>query len=197
MSPDAYNRDRVQSGAISIDDLAAVTLCAQKALGIGTDGMVGPDTLMAITRHLVTLRPATGGDLARMARAQIGDRYVFGATTQASDPNPSVWDCSQIVLWCCQQIGISIQDGSWRQYQACHQAGREIGIAKAKAITGALLFRFDGDPMRAERPRAAHVAISLGNGRTIEAKSPRAGVLIDSATGRGWTHAGLVPGLVY
>jgi hypothetical protein len=41
------------------------------------------------------------------------------------------------------------------------------------------------------------VAISLGDGRTIEARGSAYGVGIFSANGRGWTAGGLVPGMKY
>jgi cell wall-associated NlpC family hydrolase len=54
---------------------------------------------------------------------------------------------------------------------------------------GALLFRID------EGPGNDHVAISLGDGKTIEARGEAYGVNVFAAAGRDWTHAGGVPGL--
>ncbi|RAV77347.1 hypothetical protein DBT52_09270 [Aerococcus mictus] len=43
----------------------------------------------------------------------------------------------------------------------------------------------------------AHIAVSLGDGKTIEARNPEMGVGSWDAAGRGWTKAGLVPGVDY
>jgi LysM repeat protein len=89
-------------------------------------------------------------------------------------------------------------DGTWVQAQHCKKHATIIALGKAKKIEGALLFRFSGDPFTAtHRPKDAHVAISLGNGRTIEARGKAFGVGKFSVKGRKWTHAGLVPGLTY
>ena len=48
---------------------------------------------------------------------------------------------------------------------------------EAAQTPGALLFSFSSKPTpTGGRPSQAHVAISLGNGRTIEAQSPATGV---------------------
>ena len=58
-------------------------------------------------------------------------------------------------------------------------------VEQALRTPGALLFR------------PGHVAISLGDGRTIEAKGSKYGVGIFSAHNRGWTTGGLIPGMRY
>jgi len=63
-------------------------------------------------------------------------------------------------------------------------------VSTARATRGALLFRID------EGPSNDHVAISLGDGKTIEARGAAYGVNVFSVAGRRWTHGGLIPGLV-
>ncbi|WP_163870143.1 hypothetical protein [Myxococcus eversor] len=58
-------------------------------------------------------------------------------------------------------------------------------MAEALRTRGALLYR------------PGHVAISLGDRRTIEARGSAYGVNIFSANGRGWTSGALIPGLKY
>jgi cell wall-associated NlpC family hydrolase len=65
------------------------------------------------------------------------------------------------------------------------QKGTDVSVDKALHTRGALLFR------------PGHVAISLGDGRTIEARGSAYGVNIFSAQGRGWTSGALIPGLKY
>lgn len=197
MTADEYNRPKIQSGEIALDDIIELARYAQNGLGEVVDGKIGPKTLMRLTRYLISVRPATGEDLARMARAQVRDQYEFGAEVDLTDPNPVRFDCSELVEWCCTQIGVAIVDGSWRQYQVCHQANTVTGIGSAIDRTGSLLFKFVGDPLGTQRPQSAHVAISLGNGLVVEARRASIGVEIASSMNRGWTHAGFVPGLVY
>ena len=82
-------------------------------------------------------------------------------------------------------LGLSFPDGSWAQDAAV----KHIAIDKGLATQGALLFRHRGT--------SGHVAVSLGNGSTIEARGAAYGVNVFPATGRDWTSAGLLPGLKY
>jgi hypothetical protein len=70
-----------------------------------------------------------------------------------------------------------------------------MSVEEALRTPGALLFKFGSDPMTSSRPDGAHVAISLGDGTVMEAKGTKYGTEIFSAEGRGWTHAGWIPGL--
>ncbi|MCP3164679.1 C40 family peptidase [Myxococcus sp. QH3KD-4-1] len=119
------------------------------------------------------------------ALAQKGDRYVFGAETNLNDPNPSKFDCSELVQWAAHQAGVSVPDGTMNQVPYFKQKGTTISVAEALRTRGALLYR------------PGHVAISLGDGRTIEARGSAYGVNIFSANGRGWTSGALIPGLKY
>lgn len=133
----------------------------------------------------------TGAQVAFTASSQAGDRYIFGAEASPSNPNPYAFDCSELVEWTCARLGVSprMPDGSKAQKAHCARRGRLVSVQQAIDTRGALLFRMTGNP--------THVAISRGNGQTIEAKSTRSGVGIFSAYGRGWTHGGLIPGVTY
>jgi len=62
-----------------------------------------------------------------------------------------------------------------------------MSVEEALRTPGALLFRA-GDPN--------HIAISLGDGRTMEARGRRYGTdIFDNAASREWTRAGTIPGL--
>lgn len=139
-------------------------------------------------------------DLLALLKAQAGDRYVFGAEARHSDPDPDTFDCSELIEWACARLGVTprMPDGSW--YQARHVRNHNTGttVARALATPGALLFRFSSDPYSGDRPRSAHVAVSLGNSQTVEARSTSLGVgVFGGASGRTWTHAGLIPGVDY
>lgn len=143
--------------------------------------------------------PLTGGgggteSFLQAALAQTGDRYVFGAETRLDDQNPSVFDCSELTQWAAHQAGVELPDGSWNQYLTLQQQGASIGVEEALRTRGALLFSFSSPPTSAGRPSQAHVAISLGDGRTIEAMGTQYGVGSWSAQGR-FNYAAVIPQL--
>ena len=141
--------------------------------------------------------------LVQLAQAQAGDRYRFGAEVSKDDPDPEVFDCSELVEWVCGRFSVEpkMPDGSWIQALHCQKHGTMTSIDEALNTPGALLFRFSGGqgPLPSSRPRMAHVAISVGDGvHAVEARSPRSGVdlFADAQAGR-WTHAALIPGFDY
>lgn len=123
---------------------------------------------------------ATGHDLVHTAMRMRGKPYVFGAEVNLNDPNPRAFDCSELIEWACAQIGVRFPDGSWNQIAACSPISVDRGIK----TPGALLYR------------PGHIVISRGDNTTIEAKGRAYGVGVFSALGR-FTHAGLIPALVY
>jgi cell wall-associated NlpC family hydrolase len=119
-----------------------------------------------------------------LALQQAGDRYSFGAEASPSDPNPRAFDCSELVEWAAARAGITprVPDGSAAQRAHCERHGTMISIATARKTKGALVFM------------PGHVAISLGNGKTIEAMTPSQGVRQGNFDRRGWTGAAKIPG---
>lgn len=116
--------------------------------------------------------------MVRFALAQAGDAYVWGGN------GPSGWDCSGLVQGATAAAGKTLGKPVASQWATCQSAGVTISVAEALRIRGALLFRL-GSPYN-------HVAISLGNGSTIEAMGSAYGVLVaGNAAGRGWTGAAL------
>lgn len=122
----------------------------------------------------------TAAAFVSYALAQAGDTYIYGAETTASDPDPNAFDCSELVQWAAGRAGVAFVDGSSAQIAAC----RPVSVDTAIQTRGALLWA------------PGHVAISLGNGRTIEAANSRVGVVSYPAAGR-FSRGGLIPGLAY
>lgn len=138
------------------------------------------------------LQPGTAAAFVAKALEMEGKPYIFGAEVGLKDSSPRAFDCSELVQWACAQVGVSIPDGSGAQFGACIGADLQISPTAAKHIRGALLFRISRDSMV-----PSHVAISLGDGRTIEARGKDYGVGQFSSEGRGWTAGALVPGMRY
>lgn len=127
----------------------------------------------------------TSEDFVQKALAQSGDRYIFGTEVSPLDPDPTAFDCSELVQWAGDRIGVNPPDGSFNQWPwSLH-----VGLAQAIATRGALLFV-------GTATRVHHVAISLGDGTTIEARGRKWGVGTWAAVGR-FDGAGLIPGLTY
>lgn len=118
-------------------------------------------------------------DVLAYAIAQDHDRYVFGAEANPTNPDPSVFDCSELVEWSCARAKVTprMPDGAVNQYGACRNAGTIITVDAARKVRGALLFSGPGfGGGRTGRTAIHHVGFSLGDDRTIEARGTKWGV---------------------
>lgn len=170
----------VDKVTVELDDVSPVRVSASTAV----NPKPNPPEAKAAGSSSSSSTPDTGSGTAeafvKYALEQAGDRYTFGAEARASDPDPDAFDCSELVEWAAARAGVTFVDGSGNQ------------IARAKAVPldqgirtrGALLWT------------PGHIAISLGNGRTIEARGRKYGVTEAAAAGR-FRKAGLIPGLRY
>lgn len=145
----------------------------------------------------LTSGSATGGtaadDFVRIALSQTGDRYIYGAETKLDDPDPDAFDCSELTQWAAHRAGVDIPDGAFPQFQALQKAGTTMSVEQALRTKGALLFRFSS--VDGGNPTEAHVAISLGDGRTIEARGSQYGVGTFDANTIRFNYAGTIPQL--
>jgi hypothetical protein len=147
-----------------------------------------------------------GQDVVDLAMTRQGQRYVLGARVHLANRNWSgPWDCAEFISWAVfhayhQPFAIrppNVQSGEsfsgwWHEEAAARNALAPVG--KALATPGAILVRRPGD----FGLRIGHVAISRGNGTTIEAHSARVGVAVmPNAAGRKWTAGVLIPGVTY
>lgn len=144
-----------------------------------------------------TIAPA--GDRVRTfldeALRQAGDPYVWGAHTSPTDADPGAFDCSELVRWAAARAGVQVPDGSWLQYLDLKEKGALVPVEQALRTPGALLFSFSSEPKPGGgRPSEAHVAISLGDGRTIEARGREHGVGVFEAGDR-FEYGAVIPGL--
>jgi cell wall-associated NlpC family hydrolase len=139
---------------------------------------------------------ATTQQFIETALAQAGKPYVWGATASTTDPNPPAFDCSELTKWAAARSNVTIPDGAAHQYVWLKEHGATMSVQQALQTPGALLFSFNGEPQPglAGEPAHAHVAISLGNGKTIEAKGHAYGVGVFDAANR-FNYAGMIPGM--
>ncbi len=141
---------------------------------------------------------ATVDGLMTVALAQRGKQYVYAVQPSSSVADPDAFDCSGFTAWCLGRIGIPASAGSWVQARWCRDQGTLMSIDDAIATRGALLFRGPNDAYDGFGPEG-HVAFSLGDGTTVEARGSQFGVNSFSAaqSERQWSNAALVPELVY
>jgi len=121
-----------------------------------------------------------------------GDTYEYGTARDFSNPDPDKFDCSGLVIWAAKQSGYDAPgfgntnaDGLLKYTE---KTGGALSPEDAKKKKGALLFRKDGDAP------AHHVAISLGDGSTMEAKGTKEGVGIFPERDT-WNAGGELPGM--
>lgn len=178
-----------------------------QAAAAGTEALQ-PDALVQVAQEAVPASPdalvAEGTELDMFldaALSQQGATYIFGEEEVVSDPDPmsdgvASYDCSSLIRWAAGQAGVDFTNGSWLQYLEIQEAGTELTVEEALQTPGALMFNFSTEPVAGgDRPSQAHVAISLGDGRLMEARGTKYGVGIFGAEGREFSHAGFIPEL--
>ena len=144
--------------------------------------------------------------ILRIALSQLGKPYRFGAPAQSTDPNPDSFDCSSFIRWCCDRAQVAPRMPPLTYYQHIHCAthGTMTDVETAIGTRGALLFIHRdraGNPLAPSNPvnaaafGSAHVAFSLGDGRTVEAANQVLDVCIRSSHSLRFTHAAVIPGI--
>ena len=131
----------------------------------------------------------------KMAVAQAGDPYDSDSSANiVNNPNPVELECSELTEWAGMNAGVKLQTASYLQYFQMQDADALVDVNDALHTPGALLFSFDPPPTRGGgRPSHAHVAISLGDGRTIEAMGTKYGIKVADANPSRWTNAAVIP----
>jgi cell wall-associated NlpC family hydrolase len=99
-----------------------------------------------------------GAQAVRQAATQLGDPYLFGATSVGA--NPKNFDCSSLVQWSYAQLGIKIPRDTWGQQKA-------LPLKSWSDLR-------PGDPIY--RKSGGHVVIYAGGGKVIAA--PHTGTVV-------------------
>ena len=144
---------------------------------------------------------ATGTDVIKLANKHVGEQYIFGAFAPKDNANwKGPWDCAEFASWVAFQItGVLLGclndsdnpaladafSGAWARDAAA--AHLPISIGQASATAGAVLIR------KPAPTGTGHVAISQGDGTTVEAHSSAKGVCNARVDGRRWDLAMLLP----
>ncbi|MET8626907.1 NlpC/P60 family protein [Kitasatospora sp. NPDC004669] len=109
--------------------------------------------------------PGSSHGAAALAAAagKVGSPYVWGAT------GPGSFDCSGLMVWAFNQVGVSLPRTSQEQAGA----GTRIGSDISQAQPGDLLIFFSD---------AHHVGIYAGNGQVLHAPKPGASVRYEAVS---------------
>ena len=110
----------------------------------------------------VAAPPSTHGGVVGVAMQYLGTPYVWGGAS------PGGFDCSGLVMYAFQQIGISLPHSSYAQY------GAGVPVSRDQLQAGDLVF-FDG---------LGHVGIYVGGGSFIHA--PHTGDVVKISSMTGW-----------
>jgi hypothetical protein len=147
-----------------------------------------------------------GADVLAIANTRLGETYHRGARAVLSnEKHHGPWDCAEFASWCAFQtygfvFGAFGTDpetadpysGKW--YSDAMDQNASVSIDEALGTPGAILIRKPGDL----HIKIGHVAISLGNGSTIEARSAKYGIgIFSGAATRPWSIGCLLPGVTY
>lgn len=147
---------------------------------------------------------ATGDQVLALAAPHVGERYVLGARVPKDNPGwTGPWDCAEFASWCLFQASAKLfgcdqntrpatadaYTGYWQRDALA--AGCTVPVAVARATPGAFLLRYPAAGL------IGHVAISDGQGGTVEAHSTATGVIRGQADGRRWDVGVLPPMLRY
>ena len=106
--------------------------------------------------------------------AQEGKPYVWGSD------GPDNFDCSGLIVYGNRQTGHFAPTEDHGSASLIDMT-TPMAVDEALRTRGALLYL------------PGHIAISRGDGTTIEARNPTVGVGIFPSAGRGWTRAGTLP----
>ena len=193
-TPDLSGALSALSGASGLSGLSGVSGLS------GLSGLSGTSSsslsgLVSQLEAALSQTSGLGSSFLSTALSQAGKAYVFGATASPSDPSPRAFDCSELVQWAAARNGVQLPRTAGEQYLAAKQAGELVPVDVALRTPGALLFSFSTEPVPGGgEPSHAHVAISKGDGTTIEARGHAYGVGSWSAAHR-FQYAAIIPGL--
>lgn len=147
----------------------------------------------------------TGKDIVDLARKHVGETYVLGASVPKDAANwKGPWDCAEFASWLVFQLAgylygcnsdtgnpgtADAYSGWWARDAAAK--GRQVALTVAVNTPGAFVIR------KPASTKVGHVALSAGDGTTVEAYSSHSGVITGKISGRRWDLAVLVPGFDY
>lgn len=177
-----------------------LTPAAARALGIDGKGTVDWAFVGASSKAM-----PTGADIVALAKTRIGEKYV-NVLVPKDDANwHGPWDCAEFASWLVYQVSgvlygctddtanpakADAYTGAWKTDASTK--GRMVSVSEAAGTPGAFLLRYPPAP-----GEMGHIAVSDGQGGTIEAAGSSTGVVAGKVSGRRWDTGVLPPGIDY
>jgi peptidoglycan hydrolase-like protein with peptidoglycan-binding domain len=121
-----------------------------------------------------------------VAKAQIGDPYVFGAQ------GPNAFDCSGLIHYALKGAGVNDARTTARGYQA-RFAGSKVSRENLKP--GDLLFYWSPNTRGIPRGQASHIEIYLGHGLSMGTDNPSEGARVERVNWASFIGGARVPAL--
>ena len=184
VQPPVANAVSSRTRTTFISGLVSVAQSTQRRFGVPASVLIaqaieasdwGTSSVLSKAKNYFDTRCSatmTAGQFATLADHQVDKRYVLGAETLVSQPNPSRFDCSELVQWLFGRSGNTITDLAASQYNVTKKV---TGSPRA----GDLVF-LRNNPARSNG--IGHVAVltkklSNGDWRIIEARGRVDGVV--------------------
>lgn len=148
----------------------------------------------------------TGSSLFARAEQHLGERYEHRVVPKDKPDYRGPWDCAEFASWLVYQevqklygcrnnaaepATADAYTGYWRR--DAKALGRMIPVEQAAGIKGAFLLRYPPDGPE----EMGHIAVSDGQGGTVEAMDGGRGVARGKVTGRRWDTGVLIEGIDY
>lgn len=155
-------------GMLSVPLTVAAQQGARRAEGPArTAAVVRPPTA---AERAALVDQARRDSVVRMARAQLGRRYIFGGTT------PSGFDCSGFTRYLMRALGYDVPRTAAQQAQVGREVPRDVRFLRP----GDLLTFGRGN-------RVTHIGVYVGDGKYIHASSGQ-GRIVESRLDRPQSH---------
>ena len=158
-------------------------------------GLHGGGTVLDVPGGVQTGKNATSQVAAfvKFATDRVGRvPYAWGH----DGPDSVGYDCAGLVKAAAASIGVSLPMGTSNQYATIANAGKAISPETARATYGAILYISAARDAQLNGGNG-HAAISLGNGRTVQAADQAIGLDYGTADLSMFDQGGLLPGVTY
>jgi hypothetical protein len=179
--------DAMDSGPVSGSMMTQASMS-----GSGSGSGSGSVSGSGIDPDLIEMDSPSVRDFLRNASHQLGDKHQRMAEADPKAEDPDTWDSSELVEWSAKRAGITMPDGSWKQYDYLAKKGSTVSVEEALRTPGALVFTFPNGVSGpgGSRPTGAGVGISMGDGRVMEVRQGGEVMLTNDVTR--YTHAGVM-----
>ena len=143
-------------------------------------GGTGRPCSPSLRRELIKQYPQQQDNITRHGPVLRGERGDCGPCPHRGKP---CYDCAQLTRRALGLAAISLPSGASSQWRASIWAHKGP-LDEQAASTLCLLFRQGSDPQRPMQ----HVGLSLGDGRTVDARGYARGVVVGQIGDYPWTH---------